>query len=154
MEILSPRAKTAHAYEIDLEDTAGDEELQAESDETSEEESGDVESVPRNSRVGKAAAPATEAVAASSSTTTIFGDTDVYLAADAYSIAFVLALNATPAMYSFWPCCNRSMLPIWAALAVLGAGQLLMLYVITVVTPPLSTRNTFYGSRSAIELGC
>jgi len=70
------------------------------------------------------------------------GPETVTLAEDACASAFILALNATTEMYSFWPCRNKSMRPTWLALSLLGFCQILILVVLLMYPPP-SRSSTF-----------
>jgi hypothetical protein len=90
---------------------------------------------------GKAATPASAAptsaaaVAEGGVSAEELGDWKVTLVQDSYSIAFVLALNATPQMYSFLPWRNRKMVPAWGAMATLGFCQIVILGVLIMYPP-------------------
>ena len=72
------------------------------------------------------------------------GTEDVELAKDVYATAFILANNATPGMYTFWPWKNRDMLLVWFYLIFIAFSQIFVLGSLLVIFPPVVDEQTFF----------
>lgn len=72
------------------------------------------------------------------------GDEDVELCKDVYATAFVLANNATPAMYSFAPWRNSDMYMVWFYLVFIAFSQSFVLVALMFINPPsVDSRRLF-----------
>lgn len=72
------------------------------------------------------------------------GLVDLHMCKDVYATSFVLANNATPDMYSFFPWRNRAMWRAWFYLGFIASSQLFVLYALLCVFPIVVKSKSFF----------
>lgn len=77
------------------------------------------------------------------------GEEIVALQQDVYATAFLLANNATPDMYSFWPWRNRDMWLCWFYLGFILFTQLFVLASLLFIHPPTVDETTHFVNCAA-----